>query len=1065
MSDTTDSGRLSLRTSNLKTSSLSLKTSSLNIHIEGGGETITIDPALDDSSTNAVQNKVIKAALDTKAPLSHTHTVSQITDLNSVLGNKQDKLESGTNIKTINGEPLLGEGNITIEGGEGSITVDKALDSTSANPVENKAVTQALNTKANISSVPTKTSDLQNDSGFITAAEVPSGSSNFIGTFASENDLPQSGVSAGNYAYVGSSAPYSIYSYNGTTWSATGATVDTNNLTADEEDITASETSVLSLKDRNTVYSSKAYVRVRKNLQLTEVKKTYSNVTWVHGIESVDRGISHATASSGYNFDTEYFEGNPAEYNASTNPNGKSQYGKEERFPFATKPATSTEPARLYKSVRKAAPFIVLNTTKNRVYFKWQWNTGEWAFSDIYYDEWAEKPSDVNFDVDDDKVFAYMDKGTIHYIKRTNGVWEEPDEEKETITINYLASDAFNQENTIYEIAYDMDLNGNTIKPALGVVLKYAGGKIKNGTIDFSTSSIDTSNPVIIDCPDVQFFENVKIIKSFSQVMKDVWFDDIWMAITVNPDDSLFACTAISLSKNHKIDFKYGEIAVRDKPARKLTIYGNGNKLIIDNTYRPSSGRKVNNQYPTSWSRLFGCSAIAIYDLTIELVDKTIQTYDSIFVSSDVFLKNVVYRGYSRFAANWDNDGYSLSALELHDCDLRATSFIFENSYNKVRFYNSQLRYLNPRIRHYYELISIGAYVNPALVENCNVEAYDTYIGGVWELGDRTKVDGVVNGYGYMKFHNCELVTFTTNNSQKTRGITDVIYEDCHFKTCDLPWRTSCIGTVTYKNCWFDIFGYQVGMTDAGPFDFWNIKSATFEGCTFNNTSFTNPEVTVVDGTSYPQGYTYPPYSGAIITIAPPTSIVTSGTGDVQLADGATWDFKLYLLNNRIMVNNTVISGYSYRPYSHFAIRTVNPNDNGAANKVILTDDQVKDMIVSRGNTFVHSISGTSGRYYESVGCHMYFNSRENVIPVDNTVFTVPPSNIAARDIDYENAYFGYCNTNFTFIDAADYVMVTVDGKQQRQYTEVPRYGRYNAATNKVAWLTYSAEEDVPANT
>lgn len=35
------------------------------------------------------------------------------------LANKQNKLESGTNIKTINGESILGEGNIVIEGGSG----------------------------------------------------------------------------------------------------------------------------------------------------------------------------------------------------------------------------------------------------------------------------------------------------------------------------------------------------------------------------------------------------------------------------------------------------------------------------------------------------------------------------------------------------------------------------------------------------------------------------------------------------------------------------------------------------------------------------------------------------------------------------------------------------------------------------------------------------------------------------------------------------------------------------------------------------------------------------------
>ena len=923
-------------------------------------------------------------------------------------------------------------------GGGGDYTVDSQLSATSTNPVQNKVIKRALDGKASTSDIPTKTSDLQNDSGFITSADVPSSSStsNFIGTFASRNNLPDT-ASIGNYAYVGTQAPYAIYSYNGTAWSATGATVDTNNLTADEEDITASEVGVLSLKNRGTEYSSKAYVRVRKNLQELQVKKTYADteVTWVHGVETVTRTPVEKTSAKsdtnpdGYDYTNEYFVGNPSDYDSSTNPNGKTQYGKEERFPFATKPATSSEPARLYKSVRKSAPFIVLNTSNNKVYFKWQYNTGSWSFSDIYYDEWAEKPSNVDFSITDGKVFAYVSNGVVHYIKRNGNTWET--DATETKIINYLEPTAFSTPNTIYEIAYDMDLNGGTIKPANGVILKYAGGKIKNGTIDFSSGN------VIIDCPDVQFFENVKIIKSWSQVMKDVWFDDIWMAITVATNITLFTCTAISLSKNHKVDFKHGEISVRDTAARKLTIYGNGYKLTVDNTYRPSGGQ------------LFACSAIAIYDLNIELTDKDIQTYNAIFNTANVFMKNVVYRGYSRFAANWNNDSYSLSALELHDCDLRATAFIFENSYNKVRIYNSQLRYLNPLVRHYYELISIGAYINPASVENCNVEVYDTYIGGVWELGDRTKIDGVVNGYGYMKFHNCELVRFTTDNSQKTRGITNVIYEDCHFKTCNLPWRTSCIGTVTYKNCWFDIFGDQVGMTAAGPFDFWNLKSATFEGCTFRKTSFTDPEVTTKDGTSYPQGYTYPPLGEIpIITIAPPANIVnTVNDGDTELTDGAEWDFTLYLYGNRIIINDDIKEGFTYRPYSRFYIRTVNPNS--LADKVILTDAQAKKLIVSKGNSFVHSIHGVSG-YMESsgsVGCSIYLNNRKNIIPADNTVFVVHTNNASDPGIDYANANFGYCGANFTFIDAS---------------TSVPRYGRYNAATNTVAWLTYSSEEATP---
>nr|DAZ31042.1 MAG TPA: hypothetical protein [Caudoviricetes sp.] len=50
------------------------------------------------------------------------------------VASKQDTLVSGQNIKTINGESILGEGNIEIQGG-GTITVDSELSTTSENPV------------------------------------------------------------------------------------------------------------------------------------------------------------------------------------------------------------------------------------------------------------------------------------------------------------------------------------------------------------------------------------------------------------------------------------------------------------------------------------------------------------------------------------------------------------------------------------------------------------------------------------------------------------------------------------------------------------------------------------------------------------------------------------------------------------------------------------------------------------------------------------------------------------------------------------------------------------------
>ena len=64
---------------------------------------------------------------------------------------------------------------LTVNVAGSSITVDDELSTTSENPVQNKVITNALNLKADASSVPTKVSDLTNDSGFMTSSDVSSG--------------------------------------------------------------------------------------------------------------------------------------------------------------------------------------------------------------------------------------------------------------------------------------------------------------------------------------------------------------------------------------------------------------------------------------------------------------------------------------------------------------------------------------------------------------------------------------------------------------------------------------------------------------------------------------------------------------------------------------------------------------------------------------------------------------------------------------------------------------------------------------------------------------------------
>ena len=92
--------------------------------IEDGANKTTVDAALDATSTNPVQNKVVKTALDGKA---------------------------GTAVATASANGLMSKYDKTklddIEEGANKTTVDAALDAASENPVQNKAVKAALDGK------------------------------------------------------------------------------------------------------------------------------------------------------------------------------------------------------------------------------------------------------------------------------------------------------------------------------------------------------------------------------------------------------------------------------------------------------------------------------------------------------------------------------------------------------------------------------------------------------------------------------------------------------------------------------------------------------------------------------------------------------------------------------------------------------------------------------------------------------------------------------------------------------------------------------------------------------
>ena len=105
----------------------------------------------------------------TNKPIIPTKT-SQLTNDSSFvndyqLSGKQDKLTSGTNIKTINNQSILGSGNIDIQGG-GSESVAWG-DITGKPDFKAVATSGSYDDLTNKPAIPAKTSDLTNDSGFV----------------------------------------------------------------------------------------------------------------------------------------------------------------------------------------------------------------------------------------------------------------------------------------------------------------------------------------------------------------------------------------------------------------------------------------------------------------------------------------------------------------------------------------------------------------------------------------------------------------------------------------------------------------------------------------------------------------------------------------------------------------------------------------------------------------------------------------------------------------------------------------------------------------------------------
>lgn len=122
----------------------------VNISTSGGGSNITVDATLDSTSSNAIANKAVYAALNNKLDKNGTALYASRDSSGNVFGSTYaTKAELSKCVKSINNLTPDSSGNVNIStsGGGTNITVDTALSGTSNNAISNKAVYEALSGK------------------------------------------------------------------------------------------------------------------------------------------------------------------------------------------------------------------------------------------------------------------------------------------------------------------------------------------------------------------------------------------------------------------------------------------------------------------------------------------------------------------------------------------------------------------------------------------------------------------------------------------------------------------------------------------------------------------------------------------------------------------------------------------------------------------------------------------------------------------------------------------------------------------------------------------------------
>lgn len=270
---------------------------------------------------------------------------------------------------------------------------------------------------------------------------------------------------------------------------------------------------------------------------------------------------------------------------------------------------------------------------------------------------------------------------------------------------NILTQDMISKPNTIYEIRYDFDLNGQNIKVPNNSTIKFVGGSFNNG-------ELNPNDCYVVNDTNKCIFNNIVINKD-SKFSDKLEFLDYWVD---NFPRSKVLHSISKFSFTRSWEFSIQSDFVNSVPNRgSVIIEGNGHSLIINtDTW----------EKPKSAIKLLQADSIDIYNLKIIQEQPTSLVVDAftVYFDSRIFrFINSYYHGFCRLNCNWSKDrpvngvdeGLG-SELLFQNSHCEGYSFISEGRFDKVNIISSSIFHSDDNsefVQHVWgrECLSIGA--------------------------------------------------------------------------------------------------------------------------------------------------------------------------------------------------------------------------------------------------------------------------------------------------------------------------------------------------------------------